>query len=1346
MNGTGSIWYQLGLDNSQLQVDAARASNIIRGVGGTVETEGVKIDNIVRRLTSGVAAFGLSFSAAALVKQIASVRGEFQQLEIAFETMLGSKGRANTLMSQLVDTAAKTPFDLTGVANGAKQLLAYGTAADEVNDTLVRLGNIASGLSIPLNDLVYLYGTTQVQGRLFTQDVRQFMGRGIPLIQELSNELGKTQDEINDMVSAGKIGFPEVEKVINRLTNEGGMFFNLMEKQSASITGQIANMQDAWDMMLNDLGSKSEGIFSDSIGLATSLIENYEKVGKILLGIVAIYGTYKAAVIAVNIVMKEQAAINAMVAASNGVLNKSLAVQWLWTGRVQKAQALLQKTMLTNPYVLATVAVVALGVAIWSLHDATTTQEKAQERLNEINEKATERKQSLENETQKLIGTINSETKTIYDQIVAYKELQGLYPDLFKNMDIQAFKAMSTAEQQKLLNKALNDLDSKNLDAEIAKQEKVVQNIVEGFKTIRDSGAASGQQKQLEIQTQVLDNLKKQRQEQLDMRKEADFLALDEEKRKIMLENQLSALEKQKEYIEEQISSIGGVYNEWNRFNPLFTSLNSQLESILGKIKETKDKLSANQENQNKSYWEKQKKEAEEALASMDISKKGSQDWNKQLQLRNQAQSKLKAWDFSDKGSKKDSSAQRKLEAQEWLFNRQKELSNEQIRFALDAEQSLLDIDKDSFKKQQKQNELNYRRSLQSIKEFEEQKRKDQIAYAKTLFTEENNGDTEGQKFDFNNYASKMPEGLRPEDIKKQVETLTDAAQQAWENADLIAYKSEQENIAELLSKYQDYNAKKIAINKQFQEDLKRLESLPVSNERNAAIEELKKSHIFTLATLDDEYAKTANSIQKIFGDMSRKSVAEMHKITDEAQRMIDFIQGGEWDADTGKSFGITEEQFKALNIEWSEAPEKLRAIIDAIADLTDHANKSDTAFKKMSAGLKKVFNSKDDTDKLRQGLEEIADGLSSVTELGGMFADTLRNIGGEDSSLGKVADGMSQVMDVANSTMQGAQAGAAFGPWGAAIGAAIGLASSLADAFSKAHDKKKEKEIQRLQEQVEVLEKSYDKLGRAIEKAYSQDAVKLIKQQDDALRKQKILIQQQINEERGKKKVDKGRIKEWEEQIEQIDLQLEENKERAVDAIFGQDIKSAIDDFASAYVEAWAAGENKASAMKDVVKKMIKGVVVEMLKSDLAPTIAKIRDKIQRYLTDGIIDATEQAELDRIIEQATQNADKKYSWADKYLAGDIVRGATARGVTTASQDSVDEMNGRFGVIQSHTFELNENVKILRTNSSAVLRHLSKIESNTADTNKRLGSIETEMSAVKDGIEAINLHGIILKK
>lgn len=308
-NNEGTTWWAMGLDNTQFEGDVAKSNALFRSIGNTAEGEGSRVDNIFRKLTLTAAGFFTVQQAISYATQIATVRGEFQQLEVAFSTMLGSKYKADALMAQVVDTAAKTPFDLKGVASGAKQLLAYGVASDEVTGRLTQLGNIASGLSIPLNDIVYLYGTTMVQGRLFTQDVRQFMGRGIPLVKELAEELGKTENEINDMVTAGKIGFPEVQKVIDNLTKSGGMFYNLMEEQSKTISGQISNLGDGISSMFNAIGKSNEDTINSVLGGAGYMVEHYEEIGEAIKELIITYGVYKAAVITVAATQKAVATV-----------------------------------------------------------------------------------------------------------------------------------------------------------------------------------------------------------------------------------------------------------------------------------------------------------------------------------------------------------------------------------------------------------------------------------------------------------------------------------------------------------------------------------------------------------------------------------------------------------------------------------------------------------------------------------------------------------------------------------------------------------------------------------------------------------------------------------------------------------------------------------------------------------------------------------------------------------------------------------------------------------------------------------------------------------------------------
>lgn len=247
---------------------------------------------------------GLGFEQ--LAEHIFNVRSQFQQLEISFTTMLGSEQKAGALMDELIQTAARTPFNLTDVTEGAKQLLAYGIQANEVNDTLVHLGDIASGWNIPLGQLVYLYGTTVSQGKMFTMDLRQFMGRGIPMAEELGKIMGKTTQEVQQAVTDGKVGADLVKKAIINMTEEGGKFGGLMEKQSTTLQGKWSNIGDSVDQMFNELGKKSQGIFGTGLDLISSLVDNWQTLVKTIGSAAVMVGTYKAGLMAAASIQKAQ--------------------------------------------------------------------------------------------------------------------------------------------------------------------------------------------------------------------------------------------------------------------------------------------------------------------------------------------------------------------------------------------------------------------------------------------------------------------------------------------------------------------------------------------------------------------------------------------------------------------------------------------------------------------------------------------------------------------------------------------------------------------------------------------------------------------------------------------------------------------------------------------------------------------------------------------------------------------------------------------------------------------------------------------------------------------------------
>jgi hypothetical protein len=273
------LHFTVSLDFKGLKKQTEEVRKLMEGMSGSTVIEGQKMDNTFKKLAKAAAAFFSIQAVAGFIRKLISVRGEFESLGISFESMLKSKEKADQLMYQVIQLAKTTPFSLTEVASGAKSLLAYGFSAKEVTSELKRLGDISAGLSIPIGDLVYLYGTTRTQGRAMTKDLMQFAGRGIPIYEELAKIFKVSTQEVSKLVEAGKVGFPQVQQAIHNLTNEGGMFENLMIKQSKSLTGMISNLGDVWNQFLNVLGSGALGniikkIVSGLTSMFGGIVEN----------------------------------------------------------------------------------------------------------------------------------------------------------------------------------------------------------------------------------------------------------------------------------------------------------------------------------------------------------------------------------------------------------------------------------------------------------------------------------------------------------------------------------------------------------------------------------------------------------------------------------------------------------------------------------------------------------------------------------------------------------------------------------------------------------------------------------------------------------------------------------------------------------------------------------------------------------------------------------------------------------------------------------------------------------------------------------------------------------------
>ena len=530
----------------------------------------------------------------------------------------------------------------------------------------------------------------------------------------------------------------------------------------------------------------------------------------------------------------------------------------------------------------------------------------------------------------------------------------------------------------------------------------------------------------------------------------------------------------------------------------------------------------------------------------------------------------------------------------------------------------------------------------------------------------------------------------------------------------------------------------------------------------------LEKEWDKQLSDLEIKSGNTANAIIALFGDMKDKTLKELIEISTKGKEALEFLKSGEWDESKGKGLGITQEQFDL----WSDMPEIMDRAGKSVESTNEKVDELRPAFDKVTEGVRRFFAAGDDPKKLTESLQLINEGVNEVMTSVQFLSNTFGKLGDSfGGAFNDIAEGLNMAMDAVNSAMQGAQAGAMFGPIGASAGAAIGVVTSLASSIAKVHDKKNEKRIQRLQDQIDVLDASYEKLGRSIEKAYSTDASKLINQQNKLLEQQKVIIQQQIEEERNKKKTDDDRIKDWQKQLEDINAQLEDNKEKAVEAITGTDVMSAIDEFAQAYSEAWATGTNAAEASTKIVQNLIKMAIIEFLKKKLSPSVEEFMKKLADYMSDGIVSPWEEAELNKLKEKMDAEAQKVFDTSSKYFQEDkndkYEQTATSGGFEKMSQDSADELNGRFTALQMTGEEIllflqgSEqflsllyikasmdviSVKIAslydvadetRTMIASIYIELQQINDNTAISAKYLKDIKSDIAVVKKNTEGL---------
>ena len=1251
----GALYFGAGIDMNEWRRSITEMRQDILGLTQQTQRETQQMDSAFKNLSIGIGAY---FSVQALqgfTQQLISVRGEFQKTEIAFGTMLKSEEKAQALMGEMVDLAAKTPFGLTDVTDGAKRLLAFQVPAEQVVDTLRRMGDVAAGLNVPMGQLIHVYGQVKAQGKLMTNDLYQFMNAGIPMTAELAKVMGVAENEVKDLISAGKVGFPEVQSVINNLTNEGGLFFNLMEQQSASLSGQIANLEDAIEQMYNKIGEKAEGFLSSGIQGITFLVENYEKVGVVLAGLVGTYGAYRAAVITQVAVMK--------IANIQGVYD--VATRHLQIGATIKQIALqsqLNAVMMANPYALAIAGTVGLIAVLYSLD---TTLESGAEKLQRINKET----EDYKTEAQNLIGTIKSETATIYEKQEAYKKLLEIAPETFKNMTQEQIMAMNLTEVYKKLNEELEKNQGKKIEATLKKE-------MDSLLRLKDlnvddaDGRISGRIEELRKGIADIERAEKSRAEAImsqnaPLEEQLNYWK-DEEKK---INDVIEKIKKTHPELDTAKAKAGEIPAQFAKMQTAidgldFAGLISRLKYVQNQAGSVKNALQIGEEGLHKKADKDLNKNEVEAEIKRLQEEKAELTEIAQIKEKNKEIDKYrllaKKWDDNPLQSskpKKLTKAQINAPIKGSLGHLEKELSDLNTKI---SNKTLISDAKTRATLLAKREALEKRiaevKKLYIKKSFDEEitelERQWKVRYqieakygketAKNQFS-----DLKGKSyFDeiksrFDALDKKQLSGIKLSDdeinqwqkLKEILDSLT---------GEKDPFTNWKEGLDEQLSSMSTFSEKINKIKEEIENLTPEQRSQGYEAELRNRLDEQEKAYKEAYSQFLEEhqtYKEKELAIVKKYADLMTKAQTEAEqKRVEEAKNrelgslsMDMFMSGDEWkiafgeleyfSQDTLKRILAHFRKFKEENKE-NLSPDDLDRLKDGIARLETATTRNPfkaliNSIREYKGALAEQKRAKEEFDKaLNSGnVEEITKKQKELTEAEkktaeerkklanvlnqtqSAFNEAVQGVNDLADAFGGMSDAardaMEDITNIANSGLDMAKNIASQNYIGA-VASGIKMIGSIFKALSG--DKKKERAIQREQQALNRLKTAYEELSHATNKAFNarqySDQTNLIRN----LEQQKASLNNMIDSERSKKKTDWGKISEWQGQISAINRTISDLKEGVIKDVLQTDLAGAASKVGDALVDAFSRGENAAQSLEKVANDMVKNIVKNQL------------------------------------------------------------------------------------------------------------------------------------------------------
>lgn len=1336
----------------------------------------------------------------ALGSEMIRVRGEFQAADTAIQTLLGSKEKTDALMKQVREYAKISPLEFSDVTKATQMMLGFNIEAEKVPRYLQAIGDVSMGDAQRFNSLTLAFSQMSAAGKLMGQDLNQMINAGFNPLQIMSEKTGKSIATLKDEMSKGAVSAEMVQQAFIDATSAGGKFYQMSENASKTINGQLSMMQDAMDAAFNELGQKSEGVIMDGIQMTTSLIENYETVGKVLVGLVTTYGAYRTAVML------------AIMATSK----HTIAEVALTNARVlaRKAQLALNAAMLTNPYVLLATAVIGLGAAMWAFHDSTTAAEKAQKRFDEQKKQSIKKEQEHKQRLEELISTLQNEYTSSMDRVKAMDAIKNEYPALFQKYidekghirDLIALWKEYNEEAGKR-NVEENKINYNNSKKLIDEYEQVIglwkrfgedpnfhkNSLNESEKQLADkykNETLSTLKSKLDEERNVLRNYQKEvrsdelAQWQLDLKKNTDVqlkVELDEMKR-------LQQARKNNKWysLNVGVGSLKGATTE--------SELQNRIDILESELKSRKTSTYQEDYEAAKKAWEDAKKKLSEI--EKDKSKFTSKQYEEAKERKETAEKKYKdlggitgsSLTKQENQAKKETEKLRKQ--QEGIRSQNDKISEierkqaiQRKRQAEDMEmeisQSEIDAMTEGAEKKRMQRELDNRKEIQSLERQKEDMIQAVIQAEKEIFdAQEELKAKENNKYQKKTFdSSKVDTGkissiwdtIIENTSKKQLDDKIRDQEASWN---------------EYLIKFGNYQQKRLAIIEKYDKAIKEAETAG-----DAAI--LMKEKANALDDFDNSVKNSTTLMGQLFVDASQKSVNEIQGIIEKAELLMQYLAAIKDEQGNAQIGGKTVSKKDILGLGISDntlqnlelSTDQVEALRDAIDRLKGELG-GKSPFKLFKTQVKQA------TDKIAQGgkknivqgISEIGSAVTQFTPAISQFGQDLGTIFGNDDLGNKIA-GISDALGGVGQTAMGVGQIMSGDIVGGAMSAVSGISSvvkALDGLFGADYSRYNE-----MKSQYEALDSVWDTLidkkKEYIKMSYGDEAYKVGKEAETLIKQQTQRYYELLNELRqsgssigssslGKRIEKRLSKKDWDrisgavgESVTNaeslLNLSAEQLKEVLADPKLVSVLNTVNGDFVK-YIQDIVNGSEKLEDIQNQVKEQLTQVSFDSVFDNFVDTLMDMdssakdfANNFERYMQKAMLTTMlgdkYKAELQKwydafaaandnktgiseedykklqeqwndIVTDAVKERDKLkelLGWTSESSSQD----STKRGFEAMSQDTGEELNGRFTALQAS----NEEIK----NQSVVQSQALNLLTAKADT---ILSVNTEVRNIAD--------------